>query len=189
MDLVDVEKELTAVNSCQSALVVHSSDWLNGLLRMLFIKFVRNGDSHAKQVVDNFPDSSLVHRDGDHEITVVRKLQTRDSFTVLVLDLAVIEELLLVQLDNVKDFLGLLELLADLQVLETVGVCHARLGRSDVLLEDSHACLTLSHRNEQVSVQSFTLTWHAEDEFVHLADELGVRDPTCAPAVHAEVTL
>ena len=93
---------------------------------------------------------------------------------MLVLNLAVIEELLLVELDHVEYFLSLLELLADLQVLETVCVFHARLRSGNVFFEDSHASFTLTHRNEQVGVQSFALAWNAENEFIHLTDELGV---------------
>ena len=108
---------------------------------------------------------------------------------MLVFEGHVIEELRLVELYDIKDLLGLLQLLANFQVLHTSIGLQFCLCRGYVLLQDGHAFITLAHRNQEVSVEGLALTWDAEDELVHLCDKLGVRNTTSAPAMHAKVAL
>ena len=108
---------------------------------------------------------------------------------MLVLESHVVEELRLVELYDIEDLLGLLQLLANFQVLHTSIGFQFCFCRRDVLLQDGHSFISFAHRNQEICVQSLTLARDAEDKLVHLSDQLGVRDTTSAPTMHAEVAL
>ena len=108
---------------------------------------------------------------------------------MLVFESHVIEELRLVELDDIEDLLGLLQLLANFQVLHTSIGLQLCLCCRDVLLKDGHTFISLTHCNQEVRVESLALARDAEDELVHLCDQLGVRDAASTPAMHAEVAL
>ena len=126
------------------------------------------------QVVYDAPHLAQVGTDGDHEGAIVIKLEVGDPRCMLMFYSDVVEELSFVKLDNIENFLRLLQLLANLQVLQTVLVLQAAFSLGDELLKDLHALLTLAHRDEQVGVQCLTLTLDSEDEFAHFGYQLSI---------------
>jgi len=143
----------------------------------------------AHQVVDDTPHFANVLTDAHHELTVGRVSQASDALVVLVFDLGVVKELCLVKLHHIEDLLGRLELSALLQVLHAILSSHHSFSASNVLLEDAHTLFALTHRDEQVRVQSLALALDAENELIHLLEQLLVANAACAPPVHAEVAL
>ena len=108
---------------------------------------------------------------------------------MLVLESHVVEELRLVELYDIEDLLGLLQLLANFQVLHTSIDLQLCFCCRDVLLQDGHSFISLAHCNQEICVQSLTFARDTEDELVHLCDQLSIRDTTSAPTMHAEVAL
>ena len=135
------------------------------------------------------PDFAHVRAGAHEELTILRVGQVCDTLRVVMLHLLVVPEQVPVDLNNVKDFLGLSQLLALLQILQRIVALHVVPSSGNVLLQDVHALLALAHRDEQVGVESFTLARNAEDKLLHLLEQLLIRDAPCAPTVHAEVAL
>jgi hypothetical protein len=105
-------------------------------------------------------------------MAIFRELQLSNSFHMLVLDLDIVKELMLIELDNVEDFLGLFELLYELQIAHLSLVLGNTLCLGDELFEYANSFDSLTHANQQVSMKCFTLAWYAENELLHLFDQL-----------------
>jgi hypothetical protein len=65
----------------------------------------RNRDDTAKKTVQNLPDAAVFVADTHKERTVVSEGQRMDALSVLVLEVHVVKELILVELNNVENFL------------------------------------------------------------------------------------
>ena len=189
-DLIDLEVKLAFVDGHESSVIVTAGDRVDALLGELTIEASWEDHVRAHQVVHNAPYLALVRADADEELAILRVREAGDASRMIMLDPLIVPETAFVQLDDSLDILGLLELLALLQILQAIGaLLHVVLGLSDVLLEDTHSLLPLTHRDEKICVECFTLTGHTEDEFLHLLDQLLVGYAARAPPVHAVVAL
>lgn len=166
--LVQLEHELATVDARQRALVVNDGNGFDDVFRVLLIQVPRDRHHDSKQVADYSPDFAKVFADSDEEVTVITEGETGNLASVLVLRHHIVEELVLVELDNIENFLCLLQLLSFLEVLETIRVFELAFDLCNVLLEDAHSLLTLTHGDQKEAVQSLALALHSEDELLHL---------------------
>lgn len=156
---------------------------------MLLIEVARDTHHNAEQVAHHSPDFAQVVADGDEVVTVVTVGEAGHLARVLVLQHHIVEELRLVQLDDVENLLCLLQLPPLFEVLEAIGVFKLAFDLGDVLFEDAHSLLPLTHGDQEEAVQSLTFSLDTKDELFHLLDQLLVGDLSRAPAMHAEVAL
>lgn len=185
--VVQVKVKFATVGHCNCAFVINACKWSNLILLVLILNVARNYHDTAKAFLRNFPNLGQIQTDGGHPMTIFRELQISNSFQMLVLDFDIIEEFMLIELYNVEDFLGLLELLCELQIAHLSLVLGNTLCLSDELFKDANSFDSFTHANQQVSMKCFALAWYAENELLHLFDQLWVWNTTSAPSMHAEV--
>lgn len=86
----------------------------------------------------------------------------------------IVEELTFIQLYDIENILSLLELPALFQILHSPArfVQCVGLSSRNILLEDLNAFLTITHRDEKVGLERFTLARHTENKLLHLLEQL-----------------
>lgn len=183
-----MEVQLATVGHYKCAFVINACKRGNIVLLEFVHQVARDAHDVTKEVMHNFPNFGQIRTDSNHEVAIIRKLKVCDSFLVLVLNPHVVEELGFVELNHIEDLLCLLQLFYHFQIFHrAVSTFCSGFSLSDELFEDSHTLFSFTHANKEIGMQGFSLSWHTEDEFLHLTDKLCIRDTACAPPMHTEV--